>query len=107
MSKFSVSKTIQQIITNLDLKIQIGGGIRTIDDVANWIKSGVDKVIMGTAAVENIDLLKTACEKFKNKIAVSLDIKDGFLALSGWKKQTNISAVDYIKKIQKRSKILV
>ena len=55
---------------------------------------------MGTAAVENIELLKTACNKFKNKIAVSLDAKDGLIALSGWKKQTNISAIDFIKKIQ-------
>jgi len=55
---------------------------------------------MGTAAVENIELLETACNKFKNKIAVSLDTKDGLIALSGWKKQTNISAIDFIKKIQ-------
>jgi len=61
---------------------------------------GIDRVVMSTAAVENIDLLKTACNKFENKIAVSLDVKDGLLALSGWKKQTNISAIDFIKKIQ-------
>ena len=94
------SNIIKEIIKNFNLKIQIGGGIRKITDVNNWIESGVDKVIMGTAAVENTDLLKTACEKFKNKIAVSLDVKDGFIALSGWKKQTNISALDFIKKIK-------
>ena len=55
---------------------------------------------MSTAAVENIDLLKTACNKFENKIAVSLDVKDGLIALSGWKKQTNIPAIDFIKKIK-------
>ena len=65
--KSSNSNIVKQIVKNLNLKIQIGGGIRTIDDVNNWIKSGVDKVIMGTAAVENIDLLKTVCERFKNK----------------------------------------
>ena len=96
----SNSNIIKKILKSLNLKIQIGGGIRTIDDVNNWIKSGVDKVIMGTAAVENTDLLKTACEKFKNKIAVSLDVKDGFIALSGWTKLTNISALDFIKKIK-------
>ena len=93
-------KLIEEICKIKKLRIQIGGGIRTIDDVNNWIKSGVDKVIMGTAAVENIDLLKTACERFKNKIAVSLDVKDGFISLSGWKKQTNISAIDFVKKIE-------
>ena len=50
---------------------------------------------MGTAAVENIKLLKSACEKFKNKIAIALDIRDGLIALSGWTKQTNISAIRF------------
>ena len=94
------SEIIKEIIKKLQLKIQIGGGIRTIDDVDNWVKSGVDKVIIGTAAVENRDLLKSACEKFKNKIAISLDVKDGFIFLSGWKKQTNIRASDFLKEIE-------
>jgi len=94
------SNIVQEILKNFKLKIQIGGGVRTIDDVSNWIKSGADKVIMGTAAIENTDLLKTACEKFKNKIAVSLDVKDGLISLSGWKKNTNISAISFVKKIQ-------
>ena len=98
--KSTNSKIVKEIINNFDLKIQIGGGIRTISDVDNWVKSGVDKVILGTAAVENINLLQNVCEKFKNKIAVSLDVKDGFIALSGWKKQTNILALDFIKKIE-------
>jgi len=91
---------IKEIIKKVKLKIQIGGGIRTIDDINSWIEMGVDKVVMGTAAVENTDLLKTACDKFKNKITVALDVKDGLIVLSGWKKQTNISAIDYIKEIQ-------
>jgi len=98
--KASNSNIVKEILKNLKLKIQIGGGIRTIDDVDNWVKSGVDKVIIGTAAVENKDLLKTACKKFKNKIAISLDVKDGFVFLSGWKKQTNILAVNFLKEIQ-------
>ena len=91
---------IKEIIKKVESKIQIGGGIRTIDDISRWIEIGIDRVVMGTAAVENIELLETACNKFKNKIAVSLDTKDGLIALSGWKKQTNISAIDFIKKIQ-------
>jgi len=98
--KSSNSNIVKEILKNFDLKIQIGGGIRKITDINNWIESGVDKVIMGTAAVENTDLLKSVCEKFKNKIAVSLDVKDGFIALSGWKKQTDISALDFVKKIE-------
>jgi len=91
---------IREIIQKVKSRIQIGGGIRTIDDISRWIEIGIDRVVMGTAAVENTELLETACNKFKNKIAVSLDAKDGFIALSGWKKQTNISAIDFIKKIQ-------
>ena len=91
---------INEIVKKVKSKIQIGGGIRTIDDISRWIEMGVDKVVMGTAAVENIELLETACNKFKNKIAVALDVKDGFIALSGWTKRTNISAIDFIKKIQ-------
>ena len=94
------SNIVKEIIKNFKLKIQIGGGIRTIDDIDNWVKSGVDKVIIGTAAVENKNLLRTACEKFKNKIAISLDVKDGFIFLSGWKKQTNILASDFLKEVQ-------
>ena len=96
----SNSNVVKEILKNFKLKIQIGGGLRTIDDVDNWVKSGVDKVIIGTAAVENKGLLKTACEKFKNKIAISLDVKEGFIFLSGWKKQTNILATDFVNEIK-------
>jgi len=98
--KSSNSNIVKEILKDLKLKIQIGGGIRTIDDIDSWIKSGADKVIIGTAAVENKDLLKIACKKFKNKIAISLDVKNGFIFLSGWKKQTNILAADFVKEIE-------
>ncbi|MDC1476089.1 1-(5-phosphoribosyl)-5-[(5-phosphoribosylamino)methylideneamino]imidazole-4-carboxamide isomerase [Pelagibacteraceae bacterium] len=98
--KSSNTNIIKEILKNTKLKIQIGGGIRTIDDVDNWVKSGVDKVIIGTAAVKNKTLLKSACQKFKNKIAISLDVKDGLIFLSGWKKQTNILASNFVKEIE-------
>ena len=94
------SEIIKEIIKKVKLKIQIGGGIRNIDSINSWLEVGVDKIVMGTAAVENIGLLKSACEKFKNKIAIALDIRDGLIALSGWTKQTNISALDFIKEIE-------
>ena len=96
----SNANIVKEILNNFKLKIQIGGGIRTLEDISNWVTSGVDKVIIGTAAVENKDLLKTACEKFKNKIALSLDVKDGLIFLSGWKKKTNILAADFLKEIR-------
>ena len=94
------SNIVKEIIKNVKLKIQVGGGIRTIDEISAWLEVGADKVIMGTAAVENIKLLESACNKFQNKIAVALDAKNGLITLSGWKKQTNISAIEFIKKIK-------
>ena len=60
---------------------------------------GVDRAILGTAAVENLEFLKAACEKFRNKIVLSLDARKGYIALHGWKKQTNILASDFVKRI--------
>ena len=100
LGKSKNSATIKEIIKKVKLRIQIGGGIRNIDCIHSWLEVGVDKVIMGTAAIENIDLLENACKKFKNKIAIALDVRNGLIALSGWKRQTNISALDFIKKIE-------
>ena len=94
------TKIIREIINNVKLKIQIGGGIRNIDNINSWIEAGVDRIVMGTAAVENISLLKNVCEKFKNKIAIALDVRDGLIALSGWTKQTNISALDFVNEVK-------
>ena len=90
LGKSKNSAIIKEIINKVKLRIQIGGGIRNIDCIHNWLKVGVDKVIMGTAAIENIDLLENACKKFKNKIAIALDVRNGLIALSGWKRQTSI-----------------
>jgi phosphoribosylformimino-5-aminoimidazole carboxamide ribotide isomerase len=82
------------------LKIQVGGGIRSIDHIKQLIDFGVDKIIVGTAAVENNEFLKIACDKFKNKIALSIDVRDKYIALSGWKKQTKILATDFVQKFK-------
>ena len=92
--------TIKAISKINKIKIQIGGGIRSIDHIKRLLDFNVDKVILGTAAVENIEFLKKACDKFDNKIALSLDVRKGYIALSGWKKQTDILASDFIKKIK-------
>ena len=83
-----------------DIKIQVGGGIRSLQHIKKLLDFGVDKVIVGTAAIENIHFLKDVCEKFGNKIALSLDVRNGYIALAGWKKQTDISAINFIKKIK-------
>ena len=92
---------IKEICKIEKIKIQVGGGIRSLERIKKLLDFGIDKVVLGTAAVENIDFLKIACEKFNNKIALSIDVRDGCIALSGWEKQTNILATDFIKKIKK------
>ena len=78
-------KTIEEIVVKYDLKIEIGGGIRTIDSIKKYIDIGAEKVILGSAAIKNKEFLKEACTKFKNKIALGLDAKKGNLSTSGWK----------------------
>ena len=101
LGKISNNANIIKEIAKINkIKIQTGGGIRTLEHIKKLIDLGVDKVIIGTAAINNIDFLKLACDKYNNKIALSLDVRKGYIASSGWKKQTNILASDYIKKIK-------
>jgi len=92
---------IEKISKNKKIKIQIGGGVRSIEQIRKLLNFGVDKVILGTAAIKNLQFLEEACNKFNNKIALAIDVRNGFIALSGWKKQTNILALDFVKKIEK------
>ena len=91
---------IRNVLNNNNLKIQYGGGVRSLQDIDDLLNLGVDKVIVGTSAIESIQFLKDACKKFKNKIVVALDVRDGFIASSGWKKQTHILASEFVKKIE-------
>ena len=92
-------KIIENIIKKLNISIEIGGGIRSIDKIQAYIDIGVDKVILGSAAIKNPDFLKQACEIFKGKIALGLDAKKGRLAVSGWKETTDQTAEDYLKNV--------
>jgi phosphoribosylformimino-5-aminoimidazole carboxamide ribotide isomerase len=90
---------IQQIVTKFDLKIEIGGGLRNLDSIQKYINVGVEKVILGSAAIKENFFLKEACEKFPNKIALGLDAKDGYLSVSGWKENSNKLTLDYLKEV--------
>ena len=90
---------IQEIVSKYDLKIEIGGGVRTLNDIKKYVDTGVEKVILGSAAIKNKEFLKEACKKFKNKIALGLDAKDGNLSVSGWKENLNIKTIDYLKEV--------
>ena len=90
---------IKKIVSKYDLKIEIGGGVRNIDSINQYIDTGVEKVILGSGAIKNKNFLKEACEKFKNKIALGLDAKDGNLSVSGWKENLNINTIDFLKDV--------
>ena len=90
---------IKEIVIKFDLKVEIGGGIRNFDSIKKYIDTGVEKVILGSAAIKNKNFLKKACEKFPNKIALGLDAKDGYLSVSGWKENSNQLTIDYLKAV--------
>jgi phosphoribosylformimino-5-aminoimidazole carboxamide ribotide isomerase len=92
-------ETIQEIVNKYDLQIEIGGGVRSVESIKKYVEVGVEKVILGSAAIKNKDFLKEACKKFKNKIALGLDAKEGKLSTFGWKENLNIKAIDFLKEV--------
>ena len=91
---------IQEIVKKYDLKIEVGGGVRSIDSIEKYLDSGVEKVILGSAAIKNKEFLKEVCAKFKNKIALGLDVKKGNLAASGWKEELSIKTFDFLEDVK-------
>ena len=90
---------IQDIVRKFDLKVEIGGGIRKLDSIKKYVEAGVEKVILGSAAIKDKKFLKDACQKFPNKIALGLDAKDGYLSVSGWKENSNQLTLDYLNEV--------
>lgn len=76
--------SIRRVLKNTDCKVQLGGGIRTIKDIEKWINLGVARVIIGTSAIINDNLVKEAVKIFPNKILVGLDLLENFVAIKGW-----------------------
>ena len=90
---------IQDIVGKFDLKVEIGGGIRNLESIQKYTDVGVEKVILGSAAIKDKNFLKEACKKFPNKIALGLDAKEGLLSVSGWKENSNQLTLDYLKEV--------
>ena len=90
---------IRDIVGKFDFKIEIGGGIRNFESIKKYFDAGVEKVILGSAAIKDKNFLKEACDKFPNKIALGLDAKDGYLSISGWKENSNLLTLDYLKEV--------
>ncbi|SVE54271.1 uncharacterized protein METZ01_LOCUS507125, partial [marine metagenome] len=90
---------IQEIVSKFDLKIEVGGGVRTFESIEKYINIGAGKVILGSAAIKDKIFLQEACQKFPNKIALGLDAKDGYLSVSGWKENSNKLTLDFLKEV--------
>lgn len=93
-------KTVKAIRNSTDLFVEIGGGIRNIETVATYLSAGVDRVILGTAAVNDEPFLKTALDRYGDKITVGVDIKDGFVAIKGWLENSQFSGMEFSEKMQ-------
>ena len=90
---------IEEIVGKFNLKIEIGGGVRNFDSIQKYTDAGVEKVILGSAAIKNKNFLKEACDKFPNQIALGLDAKDGYLSVSGWKENSNLKTLEFLKDV--------
>ena len=90
---------IREIVKKFEIKIEVGGGIRNFDSIQKYADVGVEKVILGSAAINDKQFLENACNKFPNKIALGLDAKDGYLAVSGWKKNSNFKTLDFLREV--------
>jgi phosphoribosylformimino-5-aminoimidazole carboxamide ribotide isomerase len=88
------AEAVRRILSALTLKVQLGGGIRDMKTVRGWLESGVTRVILGTAAVSDPDFVREAARLFPGRIAVGVDAREGSVAVEGWAKTSNMSALD-------------
>ena len=93
-------KAVENIIKNVKINIQLGGGIRSFEIIDLWLNKGINRVILGTMALINPDFVIKACKKYPGRIAVGIDARDGMVAVEGWVKQTKINALELAKKFE-------
>ena len=91
---------VKDIVNVSKLKAQVGGGIRSIKVIETYLSAGVNRVILGTAAVTDRAFLIQAVKEFKEKIAVGVDVKDGFVAIHGWTEKSNLDGLEFCKSMQ-------
>ncbi len=93
-------EVVREIAQNTGLFCEIGGGIRSLNTVEKYLSAGLDRVILGTAAVTDEEFLRAAVNKYGDKIAVGVDIKDGFVAVKGWTEKSEYSCFDFCEKMR-------
>lgn len=91
---------IVEVANSLKIPVEVGGGIRTYEDVKYYIDNGISRVILGTAAIEDLDFVKRLVAEFKEKIAVGIDCKDGYLCGRGWLETTKLHYLDFAKTME-------
>lgn len=94
-------ETIRRLRVAFGGFVEVGGGIRSMDTVETYLSAGVDRVILGTAAVKDPAFLKEALQKYGSKIAVGVDIRDGFVAIQGWRKKSGIRAEEFFDQMER------
>ena len=92
--------TVCKIKATSGLFCEIGGGIRSMEVIDKYLSAGIDRVILGTAAVGNLDFVKAAVDKYGDRIAVGADLKDGYVAVKGWVEKTDVSADEFFAQMQ-------
>ncbi len=91
---------VRQVAEKTGLFVEIGGGIRSMDVIDAYIGAGIDRVILGTAAVQNTEFVKAAVDKYGEKIAVGADIKDGYVAIKGWTEKSQYTCFEFCEEMQ-------
>jgi len=91
---------IQEIARHTNVPVQVGGGIRSMAAIENYLSAGVDRVIIGTAAISDKAFLKEAVETHADKIAVSIDARNGYVATDGWTKGSDVKAIDLVQELE-------
>lgn len=91
---------VKAILASVDLEIQLGGGIREMADIEAWLAAGVSRVILGTAALKNPELVKEACRAHRQRIVVGIDARGGYVATEGWLEKSEITALDLAKRFE-------
>jgi phosphoribosylformimino-5-aminoimidazole carboxamide ribotide isomerase len=91
---------VDAILNSVKIPVQLGGGIRHLAQIEDWIARGIARVILGTAALKNPALVKEACRKFPGKVAVGIDAKNGKVAVEGWAETSDVTALDLARKFE-------
>ena len=91
---------IIKIRQSVKIPLQVGGGIRNIGNVMNLFSAGIDRIIIGTAAIEDPEFLTYACRNYPGKVLIGIDAKDGMVAIKGWEEVTSLSAKDLVRRLE-------